>query len=246
MAEMQPEPTEPNDAPAVAATAAPVKDDAFAAKLRGFGPVGLIAIFVIYAGNALLAPLSAVLVLAWAWMSRTPWRGIGFGRPRNWLVVLAGGILLGVALKLTMKAVVMPLLGADPINHAFQYLAGNRAAIPMALYMMVVAAGFGEETMFRGYAFERLGKLLGTSVGAKAAIVLLTSTWFALEHYALQGVPGTQQALIVGLVFGTIYARTGQLWMLIVAHAAFDLTAYAIIYHQWETAVATFFFPAPA
>lgn len=245
MGESPPEPVEAVATPQDA-VAPPPKDDAFAAKLRGFGPVGLLAILVVYFGNALLPPLSAVLVLLWAHTSRTPWRGIGFGRPRNWLWVIAGGIALGVALKLAMKAIVMPLLGADPINHAFQYLAGNRAAIPMALYMMVVAAGFGEETVFRGFAFERLGKLLGSSAGAKLAIVLLTSTWFALEHYALQGVAGTQQALIVGLLFGAIYARTGQLWMLIVAHAAFDLTAYAIIYHEWETAVATFFFPAPA
>ena len=27
---------------------------------------------------------------------------------------------------------------------------------------MIVGAGFGEETIFRGYLFERLGKLFGT------------------------------------------------------------------------------------
>ena len=38
-------------------------DDPFAARLRGFGPIGLLAVLLILAGNAILAPLSAVLVL---------------------------------------------------------------------------------------------------------------------------------------------------------------------------------------
>jgi membrane protease YdiL (CAAX protease family) len=46
----------------------------------------------------------------------------------------------------------------------------------------------------------------------------------------------------VGLVFGTIYAITGRIWMLMVAHAAFDLTAVAIIYSGWERKVAELFF----
>jgi len=39
-------------------------------------------------------------------------------------------------------------------------------------------------------------------------------------------------------VFGVIFAATGQIWMLMCAHAAFDLTAVAIIYWNLETAVA--------
>ena len=105
---------------------------------------------------------------------------------------------------------------------------------------MIVGAGFGEETVFRGYLFERLGKLFGRSVGSTAAIVLLTSVWFGLSHYAGQGLAGAEQATIVGLVFGTIRAVTGRIWLLMCAHAAFDLTAYAIIYWNLESAVAQF------
>ena len=42
----------------------------------------------------------------------------------------------------------------------------------------------------------------------------------------------------MGLVYGAIFARTGRLWMLIAAHAAFDLTALAIIYWDLEADVA--------
>lgn len=222
--------------------AAPLPDNPVAAGLRGFGPLGILALLIILAGNAVVVPLSAVLVLIWAWLSRTPWREIGYMRPRSWIGTLAAGIVFGAAFKLLMKAIVMPLLGAPPINQAFHYLVGNTAALPAILFAVVIGAGFGEETVFRGWMFERFGKLFGSGARAKAAIVLITSVWFGLDHYALQGLAGVQQATIVGLVFGTIFAMTGRIWLLIIAHAAFDLMAVAIIYWDLESAVAHFFF----
>jgi membrane protease YdiL (CAAX protease family) len=213
-------------------------DDRIASGLRGFGPLGIVSILVILAGDLILKPLSAVLVLSWARWSRTPWREIGYARPRSWIGALAVGLAFGSAFKLLMKTIVMPLLGAPPINSAYHYLAGNRAMIPAALFAMIVTAGFGEETVFRGYLFERLGKLFGSGVGARTAIVLLTAGLFGLGHYADQGLAGAEQATITGLVFGTIFAITGRIWMLMIAHAAFDLTAYAIIYWDLESDVA--------
>src|SRR5512143_918483 len=188
---------------------APAGDDRFAAGLRGFGPVGLLAIVVILAGNLLFLPLSALLALAWARASRTPLADLGFSAPKSWLRDAGAGVALGAALKLTMKAVVMPLLGAPAINPVYHYLAGNSAALPWVLYAVIFGAGFGEETIFRGYAFERLGRLLGSSRVARAAIVLLTTALFALAHYPDQGLFGVEQAAFTGLVFGAVYAATG-------------------------------------
>jgi uncharacterized protein len=212
--------------------------DRFGSALRGFGPVGILAIVVIMAGNLLFLPLSAILVLVWASRSGTPWRDIGFVRPRNWTRGLLTGVIFGVAFKLVMKAVVMPLLRADPVNPAYHYLVGNTAALPAAAYTMIVGAGFGEETVFRGFVFERLGRLLGRGVWEKAGIVLISAVFFAAAHYPEQGLAGAEQAMITGLVFGTIFAATGRLWMLMCAHAAFDLAAVAIIYLDLETSVA--------
>jgi membrane protease YdiL (CAAX protease family) len=65
---------------------------------------------------------------------------------------------------------------------------------------------------------------------------------FAAPHYLDQRIAGVEQALISGLVFGTIFARTGRIFVLMVAHAAFDLAALAMIYFDCEPAVAHFFF----
>jgi membrane protease YdiL (CAAX protease family) len=217
-------------------------DDRIAASLRGFGPIGIVTILVILAGNFVVAPLSAVLVLLWVQRSRTPWRAIGYVRPESWVRTLAVGIAWGVVFKLLMKAIVMPLLGAPPINPAYHYLAGNTAALPGMLLAVIVVAGWGEETVFRGFLFERLGKFFGPSAWAKTVIVLLTSAWFGLVHYPEQGLAGVQHATIVGLVFGTIFAITGRIFMLMVAHAAFDVTAVALIYWNLESKVAHLIF----
>lgn len=220
----------------------PNSSDRFAAQLRGFGPVGIIAFVLVLAFGPLFEPLGVLPALAWVKYSRTPWREIGFVRPKSWIASVAIGIVFGCAFKLVMKVVVMPLLGADPINQAYHYLAGNTAALPGMVLLVTLGAGFGEETVFRGFLFERLGKLFGSSVGAKAAIVLISAALFGVIHYPVQRLAGAEQAAITGLVFGTIFAVTGRIFMLMVAHAAFDLTAIAIIYFDLETKFAHLIF----
>ena len=117
------------------------------------------------------------MVLIWAKISDTPWREIGYVRPRSWSKTLVSGIVFGVALKFVMKAIVMPLLGAPPINQAYHFVTGNPAVIPVMVYTMIVVAGFGEETFYRGWMFERLGKLFGGSARAKVAATFLTSIY---------------------------------------------------------------------
>lgn len=161
---------------------APTSDDRLAAELRRFGPLGILAILVILlTGNIFVGwfiiPAGAVLVLAWVRLSRTPWREIGYVRPRNWIASVALGVAFGIALKFLMKSIVMPLLGADPINWAYHSWAGNRTLLPFGIWACLVA-GWAEETIFRGYMFERFGKLFPHGPGAKIAIVLITSIWF--------------------------------------------------------------------
>lgn len=84
----------------------------------------------------------------------------------------------------------------------------------------------------------RFGKLFGASVWAKTLIVLITATGVGLEHCLLRGIAGVQQAAIMGVVFGPIYALTGRIRLLSIAHAASDLIAGAVIYWDLEEAVA--------
>lgn len=77
---------------------------------------------------------------------------------------------------------------------------------------------------------------------ALAVTVLLSSGLFAMAHYWDQGLPGVEQAAVTGLAFGGIFAWRKQIWLPMIAHAAFDLTAAALIYWNLEEAVAHMLF----
>jgi hypothetical protein len=218
------------------------KENRLARDLRGFGSAGIFALLTILLTgsieiNRIVVPFGALLVLLWVRLSHTPWSKIGYVRPKNWVKTIIFGLASGIAFKFLTKAVIMPLLGASPINKVYHYLAGNTALLPTAVWAMIVA-GFAEETVFRGYLFERFGKLFGHRTWAKVLTIIITSVWFGLSHFTVQGFMGAVHATILGLVFGTIYAFRGRLFMLMIAHAAYDLTALALIYWELELDVA--------
>lgn len=218
-----------------------LRDPDRAAWLRGRGPAALAVAALVLVAATLLGVLRALPILLWAWASRTPWRELGLQRPASWVRTIAGGVLAGALFKLAMKSLVMPLLGAPPVNAAYQHLAGDTAALPGMLLAVTLGAGFGEELLFRGWLFERVRAWFGWARGVRVATVLLTSALFAVVHLPEQGVPGVQQALVTGLAFGTWFAATGRLWPVVIAHAAFDVTAVAILYWRWEAAIAHWF-----
>jgi uncharacterized protein len=209
--------------------------------LRGFGPTGVIMIAVIIAAAVFVdTVIAAVLILLWALASRTPFRELGLVKPQSWLNTIVLGIIFGIAFKLVMKAVVMPLFDAPAVNAAFQRIqTAAPEELAFLLAYVIIGAGFAEELMYRGYLFERFGKVTGDGFLARVFIVLLTSAFFGALHFYPQGLPGVINAAFTGLVMGTIFYLNGrQLWFLVVAHAAYDVAAFAIIYFRWEEAVA--------
>ena len=207
-------------------------------RLREVGPLGIAAAILIVAANLTIAPLGAIIVLAWRWIVGVSWRDLGFRAPRSWILTLIIGFAGGILFKLLMKALVIPLLGGPDINVAYHFVEGNRPALIQMILTSVIAGGFGEEILYRGFLFERLERALGKSAAAKIAIVLLTTALFASIHIPEQGPYGAVQAAFTGLTFATVYAVTRSLWLPIILHAAFDVTAVVMIYLGMESAVA--------
>jgi len=198
----------------------------FRAQLTGFGPVGVLSTVIIVLTGNLIGP---ALILAWAVTTRTPWRDLGFARPRSWWLMAPLGIVLGIALRYLIK-LAMPLLGFYPSN-MYQYLRGNTAALPGMIFMVVVGAGFGEETVWRGFLFQRFRRLMGSGVWARRAILLITSVAFGFAHLHDQGWRGVAQSSMTGLVFGGLYLGTGNIFLPMIVHAVFDLAAVVLIYY---------------
>ncbi len=211
----------------------------FRDSLRGLGLAGTVAFLVVLAGALVLMPIAAALILLWAWLSKTPWRDIGLARPQSWVGGAVVGIAIGIGLKFLLKALILPYIGAQAVNHNVLHDMGLRptAAIGLAAYS-IYGGGFAEELVFRGYLFERLGKLLGTTTVATLFILVFTTALFAAAHWQL-GPFGMAQAVVTGLTFGSLYLATGRkLWVPMFAHAAFDITSVGMIYYGYENQIA--------
>jgi membrane protease YdiL (CAAX protease family) len=213
-----------------------------AAQLRRWDGLGGLAFIVIAASLWIATPLAAALVLLWAWLSHTPFKAIGLVRPGSWTQGLAAGVALGLFEKFLLKAVILPLLGAPAVNEAYHFLAGNPKRAIVFAVLAVFQAGICEEILFRGYLFERLGRLLGKSLLALIATVVITSALFGGLHYE-QGFAGVANAAIGGFMSGTIYLlNRRRLYTVMVSHAVFDLAALVMIYWNFENVVAHLIF----
>lgn len=220
--------------PTTAGAAASFRD-----RLRGFGPLGVLSLVLVLGTGNLVGPTMAVF---WTWASRTPWKDLGFVRPKSWWTDVIIGLLSGIAFKILLKAVVLPPLGVPDVNRTYSFLVGNTAVLPRILFMMIVGGGVGEEVMWRGFLFDRLKALLGSSWPAGVVIVLFTSLLFASAHLLDQGWPGATQAVFTGLAFGLAYRRLRRIWPVMMGHAAFDMTAVLMIYWNVERQVAHWIF----
>lgn len=85
--------------------------------------------------------------------------------------------------------------------------------------LLSVAAGFGEELAYRGYAIPVLAPLLG--VGGAA---VLSTAVFGVMH-AYQGPLGIVRTALMGAVLAWGFLASGSLWPPILAHTLIDLIA---------------------
>jgi membrane protease YdiL (CAAX protease family) len=206
------------------------RDDALARQLRSYGPVGWLAFATIYAASILLPPLGTLLVLLWRWGSGTPWRKVGLSTPNSLAWTILAGIVLAFLLRALTTYVVGPLLDAPAKNPAFRHLEGNAEALPLAILMGGFVNAFGEELVMRGFFFERLRGLFGAGAIASTGILFVTALIFGVGHYPLQGAYGAQHAFLMGLVFGALYLKSGNIWLSVVTHGAYNLVGIAVLY----------------
>lgn len=176
-----------------------------------------------YVGSA-----GAILVLGWlafflgrGRMGLEP-MGLGaVGRSELLLwsaVALAGGLALVGLFHLLER-----LLGLDEPPLLRKLLPRTRGE--KVLFVGVsLAAGFGEELAYRGYAIPVMAGLLGSEWGA----AVFSSGIFGFLH-AYQGRVGVVRTGLMGLVLAGVFLLSGSLWPAIAAHVAIDLIGGLVI-----------------
>jgi membrane protease YdiL (CAAX protease family) len=167
---------------------------------------------------SVIASLIAVLIATGAMLALDR-RGPGFvglSLEPGWWQQILGGLALGSG----MIAVVAVAMIATGHLHwqAQEFPPAPVRWIEMAAILLVAAAF--EELLFRGYGFQRLVEWMG-----RWPALIVLSLFFAAGHRNNPGAgwPGLANTVLVGLVFGIAYLRTGQLWLPIAWHWSWNL-----------------------
>jgi len=137
---------------------------------------------------------------------------------------LAEGLLWGFA------PVVLTMLGIRALGGvSFDGLAltGRALGTSVAIWAAaMIVLGFFEETLFRGYPLVTLAR----GMGFWPAAILLSVLFGALHFIAkpMESVLDAVSVAFIGLFLCLTFRRTGDLWLAIGFHAAFDFFALAV------------------
>jgi len=164
--------------------------------------------------------MPALLALYLLATIRPAGRGIGFDvrRPRSdvlfGLLIAAVIGIPGLGLYLGARA-----LGLNTEVQA-SALADNWWTIPV-LVLSAAQNAVLEEVVIVGYLFTRLSQL-----GWRWPVILGVSAVIRGSYHLYQGFGGFAGNLIMGVIFGLIYAKFGRVGPLIVAHTLLDVVAF--------------------
>ncbi|WP_374700894.1 CPBP family intramembrane glutamic endopeptidase [Rhodococcus globerulus] len=89
------------------------------------------------------------------------------------------------------------------------------------LILSAIANSSAEEVLVVAYLISRL-RLLGWGENSS----LLASSLLRGSYHLYQGFGGGVGNVVMGLIFGRYWQRTGRLWPLIIAHALIDMVAF--------------------
>jgi uncharacterized protein len=193
-------------------------------------PAGREQELLVLAVKLLMHVVAPALLLAALGAKIAPLFRSGVGRPGFWPPLLVLGAII-----LALLCVVSPSLSEIEALHASA--ATLIWAAPASFIWLAIEAGLCEEFLFRAVLQTRLAAALKTEAGA----VVSGAALFALAHVPgliLRGHPGVDgystdpiQVIAftlavlspVALLFGTLWARTRSLLLIVLLHAAVDV-----------------------
>ena len=154
------------------------------------------------------------------WRSGIRPADIGLGRLR-WRPDVGGG--LGLAALIGLPGLALYLAGRALGVNAEVEAAGLHSSwwrIPV-LVLAAFANGFAEEVVVVGYLVTRLRQL-----GLTGRQAVAVSSGLRGLYHLYQGFAAGLGNVVMGLVFGYVWTRTGRLWPLVIAHGVIDTVAF--------------------
>ena len=162
-----------------------------------------------------------------AWNIRPP---INIGRTLG-LAALGTGAIIAL---FVLGDIVIDRLGLPPIDVSLVMDYVTESPLSFGLWIVLVAwlaAGFGEELLYRGFLMDRLMRLRGMR-GRKWPAAIIQAALFGLPHI-YQGWGGVLVTASIGLFLAWLrFANRGNLWACILAHAAVDTIMLSLAYGE--------------
>jgi membrane protease YdiL (CAAX protease family) len=158
-----------------------------------------------------LEPLGLVFILLATWMCtrlrREPLASIGLHLDRRWAKEAAWGALLGIG----SMVLVVALMWASGSVRLELDPARNVGALGVGLYVFVFVALF-EETLFRGFLFQRLVDGAGVWVAQiTLALLFAAAHWVNPDMHGATKVWASLDLALAALMLGMAYLRTRSL-----------------------------------
>ncbi|PPK85910.1 hypothetical protein CLV84_2822 [Neolewinella xylanilytica] len=178
-----------------------------------------------YANGALLLSLAALVLIVW-YVAGRPFAELGLGWGALPYDPVAVGVIFGF---LALYAIDLYGEIGNPERQAdtrkkfreLGFLPVNGGQYLHFLFLCV-AAGVGEEIVYRGFMITYLRESLGsTEPWAVVATLFIPAVSFGVAHY-YQGARAVVKIVAMALLFGFFFYQTGTLWPLILLHTAID------------------------
>ncbi|MHA6332046.1 CPBP family intramembrane glutamic endopeptidase [Qipengyuania sp. CAU 1752] len=193
---------------------------------------------------SVMGSMAAALLVAWLWLrrDRAVAQAWNLARPESWArtLAIASGATLVIVLIFTASGPIIDALGLDQVDVELIMQFITESPLMLVLWIAGVAwlaAGLGEELLWRGFLLDRLMRLPGIEGRIWIAIVL-QAVLFGLPHL-YQGWGGVLVTGLIGLLFGWLrIAAKWNLWPLVIAHAAVDTIMMGLGYaaaQDWIT-----------
>lgn len=142
-----------------------------------------------------------------------------FGLSFSWRGTAAGVVLLAITYGLALGA---QIIAQFIFNYDLQAAAARAPKVDPDLSMQLVflvsvVNGIFEELFVAGYIISSLTARRGMWMAINVSVVV------RLLYHLYQGPVGVMTVVPMGLLFGYAYARTRQLWPMMVAHVLLDV-----------------------
>ncbi|MDE1467570.1 CPBP family intramembrane glutamic endopeptidase [Aurantiacibacter sp. D1-12] len=179
------------------------------------------------------------LLMSWFWLKREGVVGeawnlstppVSWGRTIGW----AAAATLVIFLIFGLGGAAVDALGLGAPDPGFVLDLVTESPAMFAVWIIgvaILAAGAGEELLYRGFLMDRLSRVAGLR-DKIWLVIIIQAVLFGLPH-AYQGWGGVVVTGTVGLFFGWLRVRmNGNLWACIIAHAAVDVLAMSLAYAE--------------